>query len=123
MRAQNRTNIQAMLRMNQDLESRKEERLSEVERQRNIVMKPPKKVAQLEIYPDGRATRVFPSDYAELVEKYEHEHGRTGVKMFGAFALVDFYSERFNGEPIIPTKAGQHVCHDNIKKKSLTSYG
>lgn len=57
-----------------DLEARKEERLSEAERQRNIVMKPPKKVAQLEIYPDGRATRVFPSDYAGLIEKYEHEH-------------------------------------------------
>lgn len=82
-----------------DIEVRKLERLSEVERQRNIVMKPPKRVAQLELYPDGTATRVFPSDYFDLIEKYEHQHGRSGLKMFEAFALVDFYSERFNGEP------------------------
>jgi superfamily II DNA or RNA helicase len=82
-----------------DIEVRKEERLSEVERQRNIVLKPPKKVAQFELYPDGTATRVFPSDYFDLIEKYEHQHGRSGLKMFEAFALVDFYSERFNGEP------------------------
>ena len=82
-----------------DIEVRKEERLSEVERQRNIVMKPPKKVAQLELYPDGTATRVFPSDYFELLVKYEQQHGRNGLKMFDAFALVDFYSERYNGEP------------------------
>ena len=82
-----------------DIEVRKEERLSEVERQRNIVMKPPKKVAQLELYSDGKATRVFPSDYFELLVKYEQQHGRNGLKMFDAFALVDFYSERYNGEP------------------------
>jgi hypothetical protein len=82
-----------------DIEVRKEERLSEVERQRNIVMKPPKKAAQLELYPDGTAARVFPSDYFDLIEKYELQNGRSGLKMFDAFALVDFYSERYNGEP------------------------
>ena len=34
-----------------------------------------------------------------MVEKYEHQHGRSGFKVFDAFALVDYYSERYNGEP------------------------
>lgn len=82
-----------------DIELRKGERLAEIERQRNIVMKPPKRIAQLELLPDGTANRVFPSDYQDLVEKYEHQHGRSGFKVFDAFALVDYYSERYNGEP------------------------
>ncbi|MHB8065247.1 MAG: hypothetical protein ACYDG2_21995, partial [Ruminiclostridium sp.] len=82
-----------------DIEVRKEERLSEVEHQRNIVMRPPKKMAQLELVPNGSCFRVFPSDYKEIVEKYEHQNGRSNFKMFNAFALTDFYSERFNGEP------------------------
>ncbi len=82
-----------------DIEVRKEERLSEVEHQRNIVMKPPKKMAQLELVPNGSYFRVFPSDYKEIVEKYEHQNGRSNFKMFNAFALTDFYSERYNGEP------------------------
>lgn len=82
-----------------DIEVRKEERLSEVQRQSNIAMKPPKKIAQLELLPDGLAIRVFPSDYKDLIEKYEHQHGRSGFKMFDAFALVDYYCERYTGEP------------------------
>lgn len=82
-----------------DIEIRKEERLSEVDRQRHILLKPPKEIAQVELLPNNTATRVFPSDYKDIVEKYEQHHGRSGVKMFNAFALVDFYSERYNGEP------------------------
>ena len=43
--------------------------------------------------------RTFPGDYKDLVEKYEHKQGRSGFKAFDAFALVDYYSERYNGEP------------------------
>lgn len=82
-----------------DIEVRKEERLSEVEHQRNIVMRPPKKMAQLELVPNGSCFRLFPSDYREVVEKYEHQNGRSNFKMFKTFALTDFYSERYNGEP------------------------
>ncbi|HOJ11464.1 MAG TPA: hypothetical protein PK733_12855 [Clostridiales bacterium] len=82
-----------------DIEIRKEERLSEVERQRNIIMKPPKKIGQLELVPDGMGCRVFPTDYKEIVEKYEHHNGRSNFKRFNSYALVDFYSERYNGEP------------------------
>ena len=82
-----------------DIEFRKEERLSEVERQRNILLKPPKAIAQIELIPSGIVMRTFPGDYKDLVEKYEHKQGRSGFKAFDAFALVDYYSERYNGEP------------------------
>ncbi|MBP2641122.1 MAG: helicase [Firmicutes bacterium] len=82
-----------------DIEIRKEERLSEVERQRNVVMKPPKRIAQLELLPNGLASRVFPEDHKGFVEHYERQHGRSNFKVFAAFALVDYYSERYNGEP------------------------
>ena len=82
-----------------DIEVRREERLTEVERQRNIIMKPPKRLLQLELMPNGKGRRLFAVDYREIVEQYEHKNGRHNVKMFDAFALVDFYSERYNGEP------------------------
>jgi superfamily II DNA or RNA helicase len=89
-----------------DIEIRKEERISEVQRQKNIIMKPPKKIAQLELIPNGAANRIFPSDYKDIIERHEHQNGRSKFKMFNTYALVDFYSERYNGEPrfIILTK-------------------
>lgn len=82
-----------------DIELRKETRLTQVERQKNITMKPPKRIMQLEVVPKGVPERLLSVDYKEVVEAYEHLHGRSNVKMFDPLARVDFYSERFNGEP------------------------
>lgn len=82
-----------------DIELRKETRLTQVERQKNITMKPPKRIMQLEVVPRGVAERLLSVDYKEIVEAYERQHGRSNVKMFDPLARVDFYSERFNGEP------------------------
>lgn len=82
-----------------DIELRKETRLTQVERQKNITMKPPKRIMQLEIVPKGVPERLLSVDYKEFVEAYERQHGRSNVKMFDPLARVDFYSERFNGEP------------------------
>lgn len=82
-----------------DIEARRDERLTLVERQINIGMKPPKRLFQIEIMPNGKGNRVFSVDFKEIVEKYEHQNGRQHVKSFYSLALVDFYSERFNGEP------------------------
>jgi superfamily II DNA or RNA helicase len=82
-----------------DLESRSENRLNEVERQKNIYIKPPKLLAQMELLPNGQALRVFPKDYQDVIEQYEHSQGRKNITMMNAFGLVDFYSERINGEP------------------------
>lgn len=82
-----------------DIELRKENRLTQVERQKNITMKPPKRIMQLEVVPRGVSERLLSVDYKEVVEAYERQHGRSNVKMFGPLARVDFYSERFNGEP------------------------
>lgn len=82
-----------------DLEIRSEERLTEVERQKNICIQPPKLLAQIELLSSGRAFRVFPKDYQDVVERYEFSQGRNNVTMMNAFGLVDFYSERLNGEP------------------------
>src|SRR5690606_32004287 len=82
-----------------DIERRRERRLQEIERQKKVLMKPPQQIVQLELIPNGNAYRVFPGDYRRVIEEYEKANGRYNVKMFKAFGLVDFYSERFNGEP------------------------
>ncbi|MBP2114085.1 DEAD/DEAH box helicase [Paenibacillus silagei] len=81
-----------------DIELRKESRITQVERQKNITMRPPKRIMQLEVVPKGSAERVLSVDYKDIVEAYERQHGRSNVKMFDSLARVDFYSERFNGE-------------------------
>jgi hypothetical protein len=82
-----------------DTEIRRDERLMMVERQRNIGMEPPKLLMQLELTPSHQLNRLFSIDYKDIVEKYEQNNGRGNLKSFNTFALVDFYSERFNGEP------------------------
>ncbi|RID89026.1 helicase [Peribacillus asahii] len=81
-----------------DIDAKKEERTALINRQRNITMKPPKRLVQMELIPTGRANRVLAVDYYRIVEVYEKQNGRQNVKMFDNMALVDFYSERFNGE-------------------------
>lgn len=82
-----------------DLEIRRNKRLSYIDQQRQIEMKPPKRITQLEIIPRGMPERLFSIDYQHLIEEYERQHGRGNVKMYDSFALVDFYSERYNAEP------------------------
>ena len=82
-----------------DIEIRKQERLSELERQSSIITKPPKRIALIELAPKGVSSRIIPEDVQQTIEEYERSQGRMIVKTFGAFALVDFYSERYNGEP------------------------
>lgn len=82
-----------------DIELPNESRLKQVERQKNITMKPPKRIMQLEVVPKGSAERVLSVDYKDIVEAYERQNGRSNVKMFDSLARVDFYSVRFNGEP------------------------
>ncbi|KAB8136811.1 DEAD/DEAH box helicase [Gracilibacillus oryzae] len=81
-----------------DIENKKEDRLSLIERQANIGMIPPKQIVQLEVTPNGKNNRVISTDYQEIIEEYEKANGRRNVKAYAPFALVDFYSERFNGE-------------------------
>ncbi|MGM0840262.1 MAG: helicase-related protein [Bacillota bacterium] len=81
-----------------DLDIKKEERLNLINRQKNISMKPPKQVITLEVYPDGECQRLIASDYLETVVSYEKENGRLNVKQYDNLGLIDFSSERFNGE-------------------------
>ncbi|MGG0250721.1 helicase-related protein [Peribacillus frigoritolerans] len=81
-----------------DIDLKKEERLNMIYRQKNISMKPPKKMISLELVPSGNCDRVVAKDYFDTVMSYERENGRLNVKMFDNLGLVDFYSERFNGE-------------------------
>ncbi|MDM8102795.1 hypothetical protein [Oceanobacillus oncorhynchi] len=81
-----------------DIENKKEDRLSLIERQANIGMIPPKQIVQLEVTPNGKNSRVISTDYQEIIEQYEKANGRRNVKVYAPFSLVDFYSERFNGE-------------------------
>ncbi len=82
-----------------DIDARRNERLAEIERQKNIVMKPPKRLVQLDVVPNGQAARSFNVDFKDIVEHYELVNGRRLMKTYDNLALVDFYSERYNGEP------------------------
>lgn len=81
-----------------DIENKKEERLSSIERQANISMIPPKLIVQLEVTPNGKNGRLISTDYQEVVEEYEKANGRRNVKAYAPFALVDFASEHYSGE-------------------------
>ncbi len=83
-----------------DIEIRRDERLAEVARQGNVLVKPPKCIGQIELYPDMASTyRLLPHDYSEIVVDYERANGRSNFKVFDGLGLVDFYSERYNGDP------------------------
>lgn len=81
-----------------DLDVKREERVQLILRQKQINMKPPKKVLSLQVAPIQKSKRVMAIDYKETIERYEKANGRRNIKMFNSLALVDFYSERFNGE-------------------------
>jgi superfamily II DNA or RNA helicase len=97
-----------------DIDLKKEERLNMIHRQKNILMKPPKKIISLEVVPTGKCDRIIAKDYFTIVSKYERENGRLNVKMFDNLSLVDFYSERFNGEEryIILTDNAKFIPRD-----------
>ncbi len=61
-------------------------------------MKPPKKVISLEVDSLGHSHRVLASDYYETIIQYEKANGRLNVKQYDNLGLIDFSSERFNGE-------------------------
>lgn len=101
-----------------DIEARRDERLTLIERQMNIGMKPPKRLFQIEIMPNGKGNRAFSTDYKEIIERYENQNGRQIVKAFHPLALVDFYSERFNGEPryiLISDKLDYFPSEDHLE--------
>ncbi|MCM3358658.1 helicase-related protein [Psychrobacillus sp. MER TA 171] len=81
-----------------DIEEQKKKRLDTINKQRTITLQPPKKIAQFELIPNGGSYRVMASDYYEMVAASEKTNGRKLVKMYDNLGLVDFYSERFNGE-------------------------
>ncbi|WP_338472809.1 helicase-related protein [Niallia sp. XMNu-256] len=109
-----------------DIDMKKEQRLTTIQRQKNISMKPPKKIISLEVLPSANCDRVIAVDYFDVVLNYERENGRLNVRMFNNLSLVDFYSERFNGEEryIILTENEQFIpggfyledLHDILEK-------
>ncbi|GAA0615034.1 hypothetical protein GCM10009001_35420 [Virgibacillus siamensis] len=81
-----------------DLDQKKEERLNLINRQKNVSIKPPKKMISLEVDPIGYSQQVLASDYYETIVQYEKANGRLNVKQYDNLGLIDFSSERFNGE-------------------------
>ncbi|MCY8752959.1 helicase-related protein [Bacillus inaquosorum] len=81
-----------------DIEEQKKKRIDTLNKQRTIILQPPKKIAQFELIPNGSSYRVIASDYYNLVVAHEKANGRKLITMYDNLGLVDFYSERFNGE-------------------------
>lgn len=82
-----------------DIETRKSERLLAIQRQKNISFKPPKLLFAGILRPSHPSSRVINDDYYDIVARYEQANGRSKVKKLPSLGVVDFYSERFNGEP------------------------
>lgn len=82
-----------------EMEDRSKERLTEIDRERSIQLKPVKRIAQLRVQPNGTEnSRVIPEDYLEMIEDYELRQGRINVRVQQAFGLVDYISEEADGE-------------------------
>lgn len=81
-----------------DIEEQKKRRLDFLNKQRTITLQPPKRIAQFELIPNGTSYRLIATDYIEQITAYEKANGRKLLRSFENFGLVDFYSERFNGE-------------------------
>ncbi|WP_407272656.1 DEAD/DEAH box helicase [Radiobacillus sp. PE A8.2] len=82
-----------------EMEDRSKERLTEIDRERSIQLKPVKRIAQFRVEPKGVETgRVIPEDYLTIIEEHELNKGRLNVRMQQAFGLVDFISEEADGE-------------------------
>lgn len=98
-----------------DIEEQKNKRLEMINRQRTITLQPPKKIAQFELIPDGNSYRVLATEYFKMVEAYEKSNGRKLMKSYGNLGLIDFYSERYNGEErfIILTDKASFNFSDN----------
>lgn len=94
-----------------DIDEQKKKRMELINKQRTISLQPPKKIAQFELIPNGHSQRVMAEDYYSAIKEYEQSNGRKLVKMYKNLALVDFYSERFNGEErfIIITKSDNYI--------------
>ncbi|MBZ9624411.1 DEAD/DEAH box helicase [Clostridium sp. FP2] len=83
-----------------EIEEKKEIRIEEINRERTIQMRPPKKVLKITLVPDNSTNkRIIINKYEDLIYQYEKEQGRTNIKMQRQFGLVDFYSETQDGKP------------------------
>ena len=82
------------------IEEKKEMRMEEINRERTIQMRPPKKVLKITLVPDISINkRIIIYRYKDLVYQYEKEQRRVNVKMQRQYGLVDFYSETQEGKP------------------------
>jgi hypothetical protein len=115
--------INQTLSQMEELEERRDFRLRELERERSIQLKPAKKLAMLKVLPkkEQGCTRLIPSDYLDVVKRYEIAKGRSNVKAFDAFALADFYSENSDGEGRFIIIVDTYSYHDLIRVQDLRS--
>jgi superfamily II DNA or RNA helicase len=83
----------------EELEDRSKERLSEIDRERSIQLKPVKRIAQFKVLPNGIDNgRIIPDDYIHIIENYEIGQGRINIRKQSALGLIDFISEETDGE-------------------------
>jgi len=81
-----------------DLDMKKSERIQLINQQKNVAMKPPKRIMSLELIPMSSSNRMIAEDYYDLIVNYEKENGRLNVRQYDNLGMIDFTSERFNGE-------------------------
>lgn len=101
-----------------DIEEQKKQRLDKLNKQRTITLHPPKRIAQFECIPNGTSYRVVAEDYIDQITEYEKANGRKMLRSFKNFGLVDFYSERFNGEErfiILTDKINFMLSHEHLE--------
>lgn len=87
-----------------EIEERREQRITEIERERSIQMRPTRQLLKITLRPGGSSNisstaRSIHEDWIGSIQRYELLSGRTNLQVFDEFGMVDFYSETPEGEP------------------------
>jgi hypothetical protein len=85
------------------MERRREERLTEIEREQTINLVPPKKIVAIKLLPNHAVdcrliVDDYVDDYVDIVKEYERVQERQVIKTLDNIGLVDFISEEKNGD-------------------------
>lgn len=98
-----------------EIDFKRRERINLLLKQKNISIKPPRHIITLRIVSNKKSNRLIAEDYLDIIKTYERENGRLNVKQHSNLGLVDFTSERYNGEErfIIVTRNNNYMLSDH----------
>ncbi len=82
------------------LEERRLSRISRLERERTIQMRPVKPLYAIRLLPSPQGARSLPNVWEASVREFAMTSGYQNFRAFPAFGLVDYYAENREGQPV-----------------------